>query len=154
MASYVTRTVHAMSAQLERFNALMVEFLDDLSCTFDEHESLKILHASAEKMFENNSSTPLPACAFQSVAGGIAKGEVERSIPEMLEMVQNMATSLGVAVDVKGEYESSDEATKGAISNYLRPFDGRIDDPEYYVPRSTGSKRVCRRKGFGLSEAD
>jgi len=34
-------------------------------------------------------------------------------------MVQNMATSLGVAVDVKGEYESSDEATKGAISNYL-----------------------------------
>jgi len=113
----VPRTFHTMSDQLERFNALMVEFFDDLSSTFDEHECLKTLHASAEKMVANNRSTPLPACAFQSVVGGIAKEE--GSIPAMLEMLQNMATSMGATVDVKGEYESSDEATKRAIMNYI-----------------------------------
>lgn len=113
-----------MSVQLERFNALMIEFLDDLSCTFDEHECLKILHSSAEKMVANNSSTPLPACVFQSLVGGIAKAEVECSIPEMLKMVQKAATSMGVDVDVKEDYESSDEATKGAILNYVKNLQG------------------------------
>lgn len=106
-------------ANTERFNALMIEFLDDLSSTFDEHQCLKLLHGSVEKMVEDNGATPLPACAFHSLVGGIAKGDIEAKMPTMLKAVQSMATHMGVTIDVKEEYESSDDGIKEAIRTYI-----------------------------------
>lgn len=104
----------------ESFNTLFCEFVDDLSCTFDEHQCLQLVHASLLKMIGDNKSTPLPACVFQSTVGAFAAREIDSKSESLLEWAHNMVRSLGLDIDVKRDYDSSDDATKDAIWDYVK----------------------------------
>lgn len=109
----------------ESFNTLVCEFLDDLSSTFDEHQSLQVVHASLLKMIGENKSTPLPVCVFQSTVGGFSKADINSRTPALLEWLDKMVRSVGLHIDVKRDYESSDDATKSAIWDYIINLHGQ-----------------------------
>lgn len=104
---------------MEAFNSVACEFLDDLSSTFDEHECLKIAHDSFNKMLDQNKSTPLPVCLFQSLMGGIDAATIRDRDPVLLEGVEKVVKSLGLGIDVQSEYAASDAKTKDAIWQYI-----------------------------------
>lgn len=103
----------------ESFNALVCEFMEDLSSTFDEYHCLEVAVDSLKKMLEENSSTPLPLCVFQSIMGGFHAGAVRDRDPVMVQTLHDVVTSVGLNIDVKSDYESTDDATKDAIWEYI-----------------------------------
>lgn len=103
----------------ESFNALVCEFMEDLSSTFDEYQCLEVAVDSLKKMLEENSSTPLPLCVFQSIMGGFDAAAVRDRDPVMVQTLHDVVTSLGLNIDVKSDYESTDDATKDAIWEYI-----------------------------------
>ena len=103
----------------EAFNALACEFLDDLSSTFDEHRFLDVAHDSLKKMIQDNKCTPLPVCIWQSIVGGVAADAVRDRDPVVLRTLTKVVTSLGLGMDVQSAYDRADDATKGAIWEYI-----------------------------------
>ncbi len=103
----------------ENFNALLCEFMEDLSSTFDEYQCLELAVDSLKKIIKDNSSTPLPLCVFQSIMGGFRAGAVQNRDPVMVQTLQDAVTSVGLNIDIKSAYESTDDATKDAIWEYI-----------------------------------
>lgn len=103
----------------EAFNELVCEFLDDLSSTFVEHQCLELVHTSLQTMLGEDKSTPLPVCVFQSVVGGIKPDDIHARTPVLLETLDCFVRIMGVKIDVKADYESSDKSTKDAIWEYV-----------------------------------
>lgn len=103
----------------ESFNALMCEFMEDLSSTFDEYQCLEVAVDSLKKMLEENRCTPLPLCVFQSIIGGFDTRAVRDRDPVLVQTLHDVVTSVGLNIDVKSAYESTDDATKDAIWEYV-----------------------------------
>lgn len=115
----VTIRSNTAMATCECFNTLFCEFVDDLSSTFDEHQSLQVVHASLLQMIGENKSTPLPACIFQSTVGNFSAPDIERKTPALVAWLHNTVKSVGLQVDVQRDYDSCDDAIKEAIWDYV-----------------------------------
>lgn len=107
----------------ESFNELLCEFMEDLSSTFDEHQCLEVAVDSLKKMLGENKSTPLPMCVFQSVMGRFDPAAVRTRDPVLLQTLGSIVTSVGLQIDVKADYESTDNTTKDAIWEYIGSLD-------------------------------
>ena len=103
----------------ERFNELLCEFMEDLSSTFDEHQFLEVAVHSLKKMLGENKSTSLPMCVFHSAMVRFDPAAVRTRDPVLLQTLDNILTSIGLRVDVKADYESTDNTTKDAIWEYI-----------------------------------
>ena len=103
----------------ERFNELLCEFMEDLSSTFDEHQCLEVAVHSLKKMLGENKSTPLPMCVFQSAMERFDPAAVRTRDPVLLETLDSIVTSIGLKIDVKADYASTDDTTKDAIWEYI-----------------------------------
>lgn len=109
-----------MSAALS-FNALLSEFVTDLSMTFTEYPQLKMIQENLTNILSLDESNLIPAQLFQSV------------VTPHVEMISNRDTGLfdkikfpesirqnENKVELRTLYESSDQDTQNAIWDYLQ----------------------------------